>query len=469
MTECEVFARSKNSVIVAPAGCGKTHLIAQSVANYNTGKELILTHTHAGVDALRRKLKRLNVPTNSFQVETIAGFALRYASAFPHTSGLETALPTGKAWNNVYGAALNLLKKPPIQRVLRSSYSGVYVDEYQDCIIQQHEIILQLSKLLPCRILGDPLQGIFDFKGNRIVDWSRDVAGSFSVFPELTTPWRWKTKNPDLGAWLQDARIDLLKEKVIDLRWAPVRWIQLSENPLTDQINACFKALKDSEGTAVAIHKWANQCHKVCSCLRGTFTCMETIECGDLLDNADKIDLSEGVSRIRAVIAFAASCMTIITSELSSVCQSLSKGKLPSDRIRKHRDQVTALLRIAGSSSPAPVLEALDSLKNIPGVIVYRRELYNEMKRALRALINEEHQSLREAAWHVRDKTRRRGRFPEQYVIGRTLIVKGSEYDHAIILDAEDLRYRELYVAMTRGAKSLTILSKKPIIQPKYE
>ena len=43
--------------------------------------------------------------------------------------------------------------------------------------------------------------------------------------------------------------------------------------------------------------------------------------------------------------------------------------------------------------------------------------------------------------------------------IGTTLLVKGLEFDHAIVLDAASLSRKELYVAFTRGARSLTIIS----------
>jgi len=43
-------------------------------------------------------------------------------------------------------------------------------------------------------------------------------------------------------------------------------------------------------------------------------------------------------------------------------------------------------------------------------------------------------------------------------LIGTTLLVKGLEYDHAFILDADSLDAKDLYVAMTREAKSLTII-----------
>ena len=39
-----------------------------------------------------------------------------------------------------------------------------------------------------------------------------------------------------------------------------------------------------------------------------------------------------------------------------------------------------------------------------------------------------------------------------------TLLVKGREYDQAVILDADSLNARDLSVAMTRGTKSLTII-----------
>ena len=43
-------------------------------------------------------------------------------------------------------------------------------------------------------------------------------------------------------------------------------------------------------------------------------------------------------------------------------------------------------------------------------------------------------------------------------LIGTTLLVKGLEFDHAIVFDAASLSRKELYVALTRGARSLTII-----------
>jgi DNA helicase-2/ATP-dependent DNA helicase PcrA len=43
-------------------------------------------------------------------------------------------------------------------------------------------------------------------------------------------------------------------------------------------------------------------------------------------------------------------------------------------------------------------------------------------------------------------------------LIGTTLVVKGLEYDHAVILGADALDANNLYVAMARGFKSLIII-----------
>ena len=147
----------KRVVIVAPAGCGKTTLIAKAVACQNDGCQLILTHTHAGVKSLRDKLREERTPSKLYRVDTIAGFALRYAVSFPKTSGIKNLEPVNKQdWNNVYEGAKKILSQPFGQRIIKASYAGLYVDEYQDCSPLQHEIIMSLGEMLPCRIVGDP-------------------------------------------------------------------------------------------------------------------------------------------------------------------------------------------------------------------------------------------------------------------------------------------------------------------------
>lgn len=75
--------------------------------------------------------------------------------------------------------------------------------------------------------------------------------------------------------------------------------------------------------------------------------------------------------------------------------------------------------------------------------------------------------SLSEAAEKYHREFRYKGRpVGRRRLIGTTLLVKGLEFDHAIVLDAVSLSRKELYVALTRGAQSLTIVSTSEILNP---
>lgn len=73
-----------SAAVVAPAGHGKTEIIANVAAMGR--RALILTHTHAGVHAIFSRLKRLGIPHSQVAVDTIAGWCMRYAHAFPSRS-----------------------------------------------------------------------------------------------------------------------------------------------------------------------------------------------------------------------------------------------------------------------------------------------------------------------------------------------------------------------------------------------
>ena len=152
--------------MVLPAGAGKTELIARAtgVASETDGRQLILTHTHAGVHALKARLAGVGVEPWSYTLTTIAGWALKWALHYPSISRLTTAEPTSPdEWNAVYEGARRVLANPHLAASVRASYGGGFVDEYQDCTLQQHKLALALAELLPLRVLGDPLQGIFGF------------------------------------------------------------------------------------------------------------------------------------------------------------------------------------------------------------------------------------------------------------------------------------------------------------------
>ena len=89
------------------------------------------------------------------------------------------------------------------------------------------------------------------------------------------------------------------------------------------------------------------------------------------------------------------------------------------------------------------------------------------MEKALGTLRQGEAASLEEAAWVVRTRSRRLGRVMPRCAVGTTLLVKGLEFAHAVVLDADAFDAKNLYVALTRGARSLTVVSRERVIRPK--
>lgn len=470
MNEVEKLARNPRGAMVAPAGCGKTYIIAAAVAEYGGGRELILTHTHAGVQALRGRLARMGVPAKAYHLDTIAGWALRLATAFPGTANLPTTEPrTNEDYSKVYAAAVLLLGFRPIREIIRASYTGAFIDEYQDCTVSQHGLAVALLNVLPCRIVGDPMQGIFDFGENETIRWDEHVNATFDLVEGPTKPWRWATTNPALGEWLLTVRTCLEARQGIDLRGAPVQWVNDSD-PTTkanNQRNACFRAARNIGDSVVAMHKWPNQCHDVASHLDGWYSCVEAIDTKDLYDAARAIDSTKGYARALVVLDFAGKCMTQVKSPLKAIRNAFEAGREP--KVRNNIAACQALLMVSNDDTVGVIEFALKVLTQVEHAVVYRRELLREMLKAIHTVSVKEADCLEEAVWVVRNRARQLGRILPRCAVGTTLLVKGLEFHHAIVLDADAYDARNLYVALTRGSKSITIISRTQFIQPKTE
>jgi DNA helicase-2/ATP-dependent DNA helicase PcrA len=119
------------------------------------------------------------------------------------------------------------------------------------------------------------------------------------------------------------------------------------------------------------------------------------------------------------------------------------------------------------SPTSAAMAGFLLAIKETPATRVIRADLLNRALGVLRKKIMHPELSLEEAAEKYHGEFRYKGRpVGHRKLIGTTLLVKGLEFDHAIVLDANSLSKKELYVALTRGARSLTIIATNPILNP---
>ena len=74
--------------------------------------------------------------------------------------------------------------------------------------------------------------------------------------------------------------------------------------------------------------------------------------------------------------------------------------------------------------------------------------------------------SFLEAAIKIREERRGLGRWLPKHAIGSTLLLKGLEADHAVVLNANTLDPKNLYVALTRASRTLTVCSPSLTITP---
>jgi hypothetical protein len=96
---------------------------------------------------------------------------------------------------------------------------------------------------------------------------------------------------------------------------------------------------------------------------------------------------------------------------------------------------------------------------------LHSREAWNDIASALDHCGSDAERSPTLEFGRVRDRLRHSGRPALLRVASRTVLIKGLEYDHVIIANLERISdHCNLYVALTRARKSLTLIGRVPQI-----
>jgi len=445
--------------VVLPAGCGKTQAVASvaATAAQDGRRVLLLTHTHAGVDALRVRLRHLGVPPDARNLATIAAWTARLVQSYPgaaRSDGRE-----GATWSEVCAAAARALRNRHIAGMLAASYDVIVVDEYQDCTCAQHDVVLALNAIRPVIAFGDPLQAIYTFGDEKLVDWRQ-----MEPLRPLSLPcvgWRWRGVNERLGAYLLDVRRSLLAGKAVDLRHPAVRWVDASPQATRRALWASVNV----PGTVTVIARFDQQCEKIAKSLSGRFDVMEDIEGTRLLETARLVDASDGVRAAGAVLGLAKASMAKLPATLTTKLGPLQTGRFP--RFQADTSAAPALRSLqhfADAGDPAALLTTLDALDGL-GATLCRQEAWRDFRRSAVAW-EQGAASLTEAVRSVRHRSRILGRRLATRSVSRTVLIKGQEFDHCIVTSPETMTACELYVAMTRGSRTLTVVSPTPMLEP---
>ena len=453
--------------VIAPAGYGKTHLIALAVKAANK-RQLILTHTFAGVNSIKTKMNALGVPAAKYQIDTIASWSLRLCLAYPKTSGWKVEHPSSKQWNKLYECCSGLLGKQFVRRVVAATYAGLYVDEYQDCSDQQHSLIWAFGEFLPCRVLGDPMQAIFDFGDDegKPIDWAVSVYPNFTCLGQLETPYRWKMAgDPKLGDWLKKARERLEQGQKVDLLAdlpECVKRVHTAPEFLIAKQYSTLNGLLGNNESVIALHggdqRSKNKTHNLALRLNGRFSSIEEVEGKVLHSFLKKLCAAKTTKAgFLLAVAFAKKCFTGVAKALTA---GTKKGELAKQsKATKYPLVLHAANAYLSSPTSAHLKAFFLALKANPETSAYRRDLLYRFLNVLKIHIDGAGANLTGAANLYQRDMRHTGRpISHRKLIGTTLLVKGLEYDHVVILDADSLDAKHLYVAMTRGSKTLTIV-----------
>jgi DNA helicase-2/ATP-dependent DNA helicase PcrA len=460
----------KRGAVTAPAGCGKTQLIAGALSRYSGSKPvLVLTHTNAGVAALRGRLAA--VPASRYRLATIDGFAMRLISMFPKRGGHDPAIlklvNPGSDYPAIREAAVTLLDAGHLNDVLPATYDRLIIDEYQDCSLIQHTLVVCAAEVLPVCVLGDPMQAIFGFKGNQLVDWKEDVHAQFAPAAELSTPWRWIAAGQEgFGRWLLTIRQKFLEGEPVDLAAAPrnVRHVALDgAHDHEIRLRACLTKAPTAEGCVLIIAdstKPAEQ-RRFASQTPGAVVA-ESVDMRDLVEFACIFDLAKTMV-LEDVVRFAASVMTNVgPDDLLARVASLKSG-----RARKAASETeTVALGFAARPSYAGASTLLAAISKDAGVRTHRPAVLRGCHRMLQLCSAPDGPPPYDAAVQVREQSRLIGRPLAKRTVGSTLLLKGLEADTAVILNPEPMDRQHLYVAMTRGARMLVICSNTAILTP---
>lgn len=443
--------------ITAPAGHGKTEVIAASVVAHPGVRFLVLTHTNAGVSSLKQRVARYG-GANSSYIETISALALRLVRSFPNNIGWNESENHIDYKEAILGAT-QILGRKTVRHAFTESYDRLIVDEYQDCTHAHDEFIKLLADVIPTVILGDPLQAIFDIdKTDPLVSWN-GVVKHFPSKGVLPTPHRWISTNQDLGNWLNSIRDPLLARHLpifLDPRVVTVCHLnrpasQGGLSPLLGGVGSTAIIIGDSSKsrTITTITKAYSQIG---------FQEHEAVQQDKVSSLCTVLSATaDSASRIINVVDFLVSSMTGVrkVSGLNTVLKNLTKSGITGRSKALFAENVSLYLQ---DPTPFSLARVVDVVSTDPRCRTVRSEQVSILKRALVASHSDWSTLPVVARQIIDEESHIRHLHPHRLEVGSTLRVKGLEYDHVVLLDPGDVPSVEhLYVALSRATRKITV------------
>jgi len=483
------FISAKKSLLKAPAGYGKTYTLAECIKYCpDNQKQLILTHTNAGIASINEKLRALKIDSSKCHINTICGFAQKYVLSLCKASDLPPQ-ENKQYFETVVEKATDLFHLESVERIIECSYHGLFVDEYQDCSTSQHKMIMAIAEVLPTHILGDPMQGIFNFNGT-LVDIEVDLM-DIEYQLSLDTPWRWRKdgNNNELGECLKQIRTILDSEnREIDLNVFHKKglfYYQFSQKDIYDSntdyssylrgIIANNRDLEELDSLLILVpNVFTSSRIDARALLKARIDYANQLTLLEAIDEKDHYDVSFQIDRIVETINVIPQKIKelkeIVFTPLFNKTE-LNKWFSKNILIRKtdpYRDNYLLLKNLFEIFFNEPSIKVLYAIirfmKDDLKLRSKRVELLNSIIKALNTAIIEKI-TVYEAMKQQKNRIRCVGRKIFGKCLGTTLLTKGLEFDTVVILNAHLFdSYKHFYVAITRACKKLIIFSEKSLL-----
>lgn len=490
----EFHESGQRNLLIAAAGHGKTYTISE-LARIN-GKALpylILTHTHAGVASLREKMIKRDIDNHQYVLTTIHAFCqsliMAYISNY-ETIPIREENPTA-FYKYLCVKAKDLVSIDVVKSTIKRSYLGVIIDEYQDCNMDQHKFALELSKIIPLRALGDPLQCIFDFK-DTCVDFDADFQG-FNRFEFLNTPWRWiNSGNTLLGEKILKCRDRLLNGvdnnfRLVDDPQANFRVItNFDVNSLSylQDVGRFIRGIKSDSllviiptyikykgksGISTSFCKINNRADiRSRMGLSYGFSLLESIDDKDFYSISQQLDRFFNKS-FKTFESFNLAICTVLATMTLGV--SIMKDYINKDNgkfIRKDDKDKRIISSELQNLFNQAYTKHNSNRRNLAKIAKYfhydlntsvkRPELFYDLISAIES--SNQEKTILECMIEKRNLLRRQGRKVKGKAIGTTLLTKGLEFDTVVVFQADMITDRSnFYVAISRASKELYLIS----------
>lgn len=489
LTQARAFIAALPASVEMPAGTGKTHLLAAVVTELTAlvasdeppqkNRALVLTHTNAGVHAIRKRLDDFGARA-TIRVSTITSFAFELARAYPQLGGLE--VPGVPNWANSASyieAATHVSGSGHIRRVLEASFTHLLVDEYQDCTESQHEFVLRLTDAIPAAgVFGDRLQAIFGF-ADPLVSWSA-VETAFPRFDVNWTPWRWKGHNESLGRWLVKVRGLLKAGEVFDFSAAAlpdgVRFEYGSQDHRV--LPRVAREVGTAEETVLILCGIAPEMVRATAKrLNGQYSAMEEIRGSYMRNQLTVLNATDPIRYGRWLADVAKNCFVGYGDLNPPVLLKLDKGLTVSHLKRDGLSEtLTALDLVATKRNLESLAQAMLVLARAKEARLHSHEAWYDMLSAIRSAsavattpedssLGSDSVPLLNHLDMIRNRLRHTGREDRRRIVSRTVLIKGLEYDHVIVANVDQITDAcNLYVALSRARKTITVLGSRPQI-----